>query len=256
MERPIVSPKTATRNARRIDWLDSPRRSPLTSVVWKQFRESVPIALAGFAGIVGTAVFIYMAEGGMKRFAHVFSEVSITLGLCIALVAGIGVALQDMGPRLNTFWRSRPIDGSLWFWTKFATGLLIVIAVIYLPQLLFAGFGGYAELNDAEAIPVAALLHIASYATAVAMTCLVRHAVYSAILSIGALAASLSLLLVAWMTPTWLGWMDSAMYEQSGYVGDRLHAPMIATALLICFAVWTLIGWLATRNDWGWKSRY
>ncbi len=42
-----------------------------------------------------------------------------TIGLLVALVVGIGMILTDVSPPLNTFWRSRPINPDLWFWTKF-----------------------------------------------------------------------------------------------------------------------------------------
>lgn len=258
MERAIASPKVVTRETRRIDWLDSPRRSPLAAVVWKQFRESIPIALAGLAAIVGTTIVMYAAERSSHpttRFAEMYFTVSISLGFCIALVAGIGVALQDMGPQLSTFWRSRPIDGSLWFWTKFVTGLLIVVAVIYVPQLLLTGRSNYEHPEYTEVILVVATLHIATYAVAVAMTCLIRHAVYAAILSMGALIASVAVAWLAWTMPIKLGLME-APGKDSLFFPKSMELPAMLTGLVACFVVSAVIGWLAVRNDWGWKSRY
>ncbi len=254
MERPVVSPKVALRDTRRIDWLDSPRRSPLTAVMWKQFRESVPIALAGLAGIVGTAIVIYTADQGVSGFAFVYFRTAVPLGFCISLVVGIGVALQDVGPRLNTFWRSRPIDGSLWFWTKYVTGLLVVVAVIYLPQLILAGGSDYA--HDPEAIVTVPIMHVATYAAAVAMTCLTRHAVYAAILSFGTLPACVVAAWLVWMTPDWIGWRASTS-DGTVYLGETIEQPVVVfMGMLGCLVMSTVVGWLAMRNDWGWKSRY
>jgi hypothetical protein len=255
-ERPIVSPKVATRATRQLDWLDSPRQSPLSAVVWKQFRESIPIALAGLAVIVAMAVVMYATDRTSNPrigFAEMYFRVSISLGFCIALVAGIGVALQDMGPRLNTFWRSRPINASLWFWTKYATGLLIVLAAVYGPQLLLLVTGGdfVGRGHPAHGVEVV-LLHVATYAAAVAMTCLVRHAVYAAVLSMGVLTACTFSAWLIWMTPTWVGWRESAGEETAGLAASFA----LLAGLFGCFLISTVIGWLAMRNDWGWKSRY
>jgi len=38
--------------------------------------------------------------------------------------------------KLGNFWRSRPINPDLWFWAKYATGLLILLGVLYLPVAL------------------------------------------------------------------------------------------------------------------------
>jgi hypothetical protein len=258
MERSVTSPKVATRDTQRIDWLNAPRPSPLAAVMWKQFRESVPIAVAGWAVIVGVTILMYAMESSSHtttRFAEMYSRVSISLGFCIALVTGIGVALQDMGPQLNTFWRSRPIHGDLWFWTKFITGLLIVVAVIYVPQLLLIGEDDYGNPDFTELISVMAILHTSAYAAAVAMTCLVRHAVYAAILSIGALTASIGAAWCIWMLPTWLGTVKSQR-DDSPIPADSMELAATLTGLFACFVISTVFGWLAMRNDWGWKSRY
>ena len=35
---------------------------------------------------------------------------SVSLGFAVTLIVGVGVCFYDVGPQLNTFWRSRPID--------------------------------------------------------------------------------------------------------------------------------------------------
>jgi hypothetical protein len=254
-ERVIFSPRVATPDARRLNWLDSPRRSPLTAVIWKQFRESAPIAAVGLAAIVGTATFMYAANAGFSRFADVYTEVSISLGCCVALVAGIGVALQDVRPQLNAFWRSRPIDGNLWFWTKFFTGLGVVAIAIYTP-LIWLGFKMLANQRDAGALLFIATLHVSTYAAAVAMTCLVRHAVYAAILSLGALMACIVAVWLVWMIPTWIGGFSLPDDSSINLLDATLKMHMVVTGTVLCLVLSTITAWLAMRNDWGLKSRF
>ena len=47
----VRSPQLALPLAGRPDWLAPPRRSWLSAIVWKQFRESGPIVAAGLAGV-------------------------------------------------------------------------------------------------------------------------------------------------------------------------------------------------------------
>jgi len=141
---------------------------------------------------------------------------------------------------LNTFWRSRPIQPDHWFWCKYLTGLAVVFASIYVPIALLAALG-FRSIDEGINYPNAIVIpagQLAIFAAAVAMTCLVRHAVYAAVLSIGALIAVRS----GWISRSTSNWWS----EDIG----------LAISFSACFAACTVLAWLATRIDWGWKSRF
>src|SRR5262249_16839356 len=129
-KREVRSPGVAVEGAGKATWLPPPRRTALSATAWKQFRESVPIVLCGLAGafaisaaIVAGNFFDRREAGVFANSGYVYTNVVIVVSFFIALVLGIGVCHADMEPQLNTFWRTRPVNPSAWFWTKFATGL-------------------------------------------------------------------------------------------------------------------------------------
>lgn len=241
----VRSPKMATTTSGVLGWLGPPRRSPLTAIVWKQLRESGPIVLAA---LVITALTLFLlpqpAVDEHPGWTHILPAVSMTIGFCLAIVMGIGVALNDSKPGLNTFWRSRPIDADLWFWLKFLAGLSVLLTAVYGPMLLFARPA--ASEPDAYLYPT---MHIALYAAAVAMTALVGQAVYAAILSIAVAYAGITVTAFVIWVGARLGWGN----EQTRYMED-LTTPQITATMLVTFALCTLLAWLAVRNDWGQKN--
>jgi ABC-type transport system involved in multi-copper enzyme maturation permease subunit len=170
----------------------------------------------------------------------------------IALVLGIGVCHADMDPQINTFWRTRPINPDVWFWTKFVTGLTLLLVATYLPNMILALFGAATVSANMTTNPyLLAAAQIAIFASAVAITCLIRHAVYAAIITIPVVYFGIVLV---WFT----AWVSAHM---SGHIGPRknpldLTEPQLAWGFLLTFVFSTLLAWLAVRNDWGRKSRY
>ena len=83
------------------------------------------------------------------------------------------------------------------------------------------------------------------------MTCLVRHAVYAAILSMAVVYLGV------------LGWVGSVdrrpdcctLFHCVRIGGNQLR-PQVAFGMALSFVTSTIIAWLATRYDWGRKSRY
>jgi ABC-type transport system involved in multi-copper enzyme maturation permease subunit len=183
-------------------WLGKPRQSEFTALAWKQARESGPIAAAGLAMIIGLAASTVAANDPQHRdkLADIYAVVAVMMGMAIAIVIGIGAFLNDVRPGINTFWRSRPINPDMAFWTKFGCGLAILLASIYAPILFLAWRGGriYSLESGTYFYPV---IHVTLFAAAVAMTCLVRNAVYAAILSIAATFLGCALIYIA----RWLG---------------------------------------------------
>jgi hypothetical protein len=193
----------------------------------------------------------FINGGTQLMLGMVYSRVAIVFGFFVAMIVGIGVCLYDVGPQLNTFWRTRPINPDVWFWCKYSTGLAIVLAAIYAPILMLAALGDDSinvGTNHPEALAIV-IGQIAIFAAAVAMTCLVRHAVYAAILSIAALYIGALLGGLMWMVAGLLGWV------QLNRIWWNPTEMAIIVGLLSSIAVSTIVAWLAVRYDWGWKSR-
>ncbi len=256
--REVVSPQMAKRIENQIDWLGPPRSSAFVSVAWKQLRESGAIVVVGLAGIIGIAAAAQLTEWWetdrpIMHVGEIYNAIAVVLGFVMAMVIGIGICLYDVQPQLNTFWRSRPIHPDLWFWCKYVTGLAVLLTAIYAPMLLIWALGddsGMRELKSghAYALPIA---HVAVFSSAVAMTCLVRNAIYAAILSVAFLYLGVLLALAAWYVSALAG---------GAYPNPRIWwEPTLmqgTTGLITSVVMSSLIAWLAMRYDWGRKSRY
>jgi hypothetical protein len=82
------------------------------------------------------------------------------------------------------------------------------------------------------------------------MTCLVRHAVYAAILSIAVVYLGFLTAWGAWLVAGLLGWVSLR--------ADRWEPAetLVVLGMILSFVMSTLVAWLAMRYDWGRKSRY
>jgi ABC-type transport system involved in multi-copper enzyme maturation permease subunit len=253
----VPSPRAAIQSSDVAVWLSAPRVSPMAAIVWKQLRESRPLFLAGLAVIVGfvllvTADFVWNSHRNqLNQLPVEIMKVSAMIGIVLALLMGVGVALNDTRPGINRFWRSRPVNPNQWFWMKFITGLVILIATVYVPVAI----GAVASLNHPTAafnhpdLAVIFPLQLAIYAAAVATTILVRQAVYAAILSIA--MAYVCVMLV--LSPS----VFSHGLRTGDWTWEHLQEPSesaIAIACFVSFWICTILGWLAMRFDWGRKS--
>jgi hypothetical protein len=170
----------------------------------------------------------------------------------IALILGIGVCHADMEPQINTFWRTRPINADIWFWTKFATGLTLLLIATYVPNIILAFFGVATISANMTTNPyLLASAQIAIFASAVAITCLVRHAVYASILTIPVVYFGAIVVWLAVLVSAHLGGKNWRPENPS-----QLTETQLAWGFLLTFLFSTLLAWLAMRNDWGRKSRY
>jgi ABC-type transport system involved in multi-copper enzyme maturation permease subunit len=218
-----------------------PRRHPLTAIAWKQFRESAPIALAGLAGIAAffaanvLTSYEFYAEHE-SRYVGLLESITLVIGFMVATAVGIGVFDRDLGPKINEFWRSRPIHPDLWFWTKYLTGLGVLFVVLYLPLLAGGGTlaGPFVSIGADERQML--YFHVAIYAAALAGICLVRQPIYAAILGIATILAG-----------------TGVVYYLVRPGEERLEVTLLAIEMGMAVTA-TLTAWLAVRYDWGRKN--
>ena len=254
----VRSQRAVRKLANKPYWLGPPSHNPLTAIVWKQAREVAPLGIAGLAFVVGIVCLVVVTRGadiGIRAISQFSAGATVTVGILVALVAGIGTMLYDTNPKLNTFWRSRPINPDLWFWTKFVTGLVVIFSTLYIPVLLFALAVDGPEyvttlLSDRESMLFPAIT-VGLYIAAVTMTALVRHAVYAAILSIAILYLG-PLLVETGSTLFHRYFLD----EPSRPFFSAESGPLMAIAMGVVVFATLILGWLAVRYDWGRKSRY
>jgi len=247
-----------TRNSAAVDsykiaWLAPPFATRWSATIWKQYRESLPIVLAGLVGIGLTSLLVTVTAWNRidgESVGNIVGGVSVYFGLLVTLVIAVGLFLKDFEPQLHTFWRSRPVDPDQYFWLKFVTGLTVLTAAFAIPFCFYAITTGKPQHGLSELLPWTILIPLWLYCAAVMMTCLVRHAIYAAILS-GA-AMYLSFLLVVGASRAWLlasrqipleAWNDPSSGE-------------VAASMILGSIAFAIIAWLSVRNDWGAKSRY
>jgi ABC-type transport system involved in multi-copper enzyme maturation permease subunit len=272
--------KASTRSGARRTGLNPPRRGPLAAIGWKQWRESLPICIGGLLPACAIAVIIAVIGGIQILTASVLPSIaqlsaqllmiaaivaffSVFFGVVVALVVGIGTFVAELQPDLLTFWRSRPISPTLWFWTKYVTGALAILLFLDGPTVVVAlvavacgTLGGWASVTDPYVLAFlgcAPLLHLLAFSSAVCLICVVREAVYAGILTVG-------LLLVAFLTPQlvpsleWLGvtHVTDGLEHMPAGIGlvelARVLVPFIG-AMLGLSTVATLLAWQAVVRD-------
>jgi hypothetical protein len=166
------------------------------ALAWHDLRQSVPIALAGFA----LAILITVAEVLIKpvapyervsqigevTFARLPGTISVVALLWSGIVASVAFS-SELQTGLGHFWRSRPIPVASWFWIKFVVGLLAVVLVLDgIPAVLsrYPAEGDWVSgLNRMSWAYLACmpLLHGVLYALAVFVVCRVRRPVLAVV---------------------------------------------------------------------------
>jgi hypothetical protein len=232
-------------------WLSAPRWSPLTSIIWKQVRETAPLVALG-SGIIAVvsfalAIMIGRVEGASfpELLKDVITVTWLSLGFGVAVITGIGIFLDDLRPELHTFWRSRPINVDQWFTAKVITGLLATVPTISAAALLVqlitqaitdaAWSSSFGHGQFLELVALGMIFHVAAYLFAVAATVLLRHAVYAAILT--TTAAVVTLVVLDWIK-----------LEPARHVATAIALGAASSAGAVALA------WQAVRRDWGWKG--
>jgi len=245
------SPRPAARSTSQPAWLPPPRGSAISAIAWKQLRESGPLVLAGLAGVVAVVAIAFVADPNTmlhgNSFAKFFAGATVAVGYAIAIIVGIGICLYDVSPKISTFWRSRPINVDLWFWCKYVTGLLVLLAALYLPVIfvIYLTHPNPREFLTSSESHMMPFLHAAMFAAAAAMTCIVRNAVYAAILSVAVVYLGVLTIIGAQNFTAILGWTTApAHWWEPSEV-------LISCGFAFSFATSTILAWLAMRYDWG-----
>lgn len=184
---------------RRTGWFDvrgySPARlaSPLAALAWKDLREIAAMCAQVLAAsllltLLLCVVTLPAGPVDVVRLGMNAGAFALWLGgFVLAILIGVGTVAADLAPPVNTFWRSRPISASAWYWTKYVLGMAAIVGTIALPTL--------AMLPYTQGIDVTGkgwfwslLLWALAFSLALTMTCLFRQPLRASVLTIGAVA--------------------------------------------------------------------
>jgi len=160
----------------------------LAALVWLDLRQALPMCLAGLALACLMAALGIVTEERFdsrlpQRIAGQLSGATWAVALLWGAVVGSGVFASEFEPRLEQFWRSRPISPSAWFWVKFLAGLAAVLGVLDLVTILVGWGSSYARdpaRMSSAYIACMPILHALIYALAVLGTCWLRRPVLAA----------------------------------------------------------------------------
>ena len=120
--------------------LGPPRLSPGRAVLWRQLRETGPLALLGAATILCITLLVSVSvyrESEETLFGEFAAQLAVSVwafaGIMVSIVAGLGVFLDDLRPELNSFWRSRPINPTQSFFIRYFASLAMTLLALALP---------------------------------------------------------------------------------------------------------------------------
>ena len=170
------------------DELGPVQESPTTALIWAQWRETLPVCLAGAA--TAFAILIITSISPVEFRSHRSDGVWLylllmTLVTIVTLMIGSISFTSDLDPKLYAFWRSRPISPGAWFWLRYLAGGTTITLFFLLPLGVMAvvTLPSHVWNTMPLLIPVFSLT---VYSMGVLFACTVRHPVYSIILTMSA----------------------------------------------------------------------
>jgi len=228
----------------RIDWLGPPRKSQLTAIIWKQVSETGPLAVVAAAAILAmTSLAFWFDSGSQSRgsYAELLAGIALSVGFLVTVVAGMGVFLEDVKPKIGIFRRSRPVNVTMWFVVKYCTGLMVLAitfgALFLLAFLMPNGQRLLSSEYAGEQVAAIALVFLLVYTLSMACYCLGRQPIFAAVTAISVF---------------FLG-----VYTVDFLIFRSLPADMrlfgALAVMVVAQVALTALAWLAVRNNWGWN---
>jgi hypothetical protein len=237
-----LTPRVTRPRERWTDWIPARTSSPFVALAVKQLLECAPLV----ASVMGIALLLAaMAIGieaivqpqafrhyGAARVAGVFAGSACVGGFLLSLLLGIAAFAGDLEPKVNTFWRSRPISPSLWFWTKYSVALASLLLAIGLPAILaFVAAELWLSPGALSDLPGfifwIALGWFGIFSAAVVSTCLIRRPLHSGLLAFALIAGSVAL--AQWIDEGWFG--SGPLQHPLTVIGVWIFASIAATLI-------------------------
>ena len=238
-----IRPLQSRQKQRAGTWVSSQFASPAASLVVKQLCETTPLVLL----VLGSAILLSVGFGTAGRVfnptnsswvvdvGRLFVIFVFFGGFVLSLLLGVVAFAGDLEPKVNTFWRSRPISPSLWFWSKYLIALGSLVLAIMLPVLvcfwLLSLFGTRADFQSSESLVIlfVVLGWLGIFSAGVVSTCIIRRPLHAGLLAFALAAAGLGL--AQWLDPGWFG-------------AEPLQRPLLVAG------IWFLASVAATLTAW------
>ncbi len=228
--------------ATKSDWLAPPRRSQLTAIVWKQVHETGPLALVAATAVLvmaSLAFWLNKENSIQNSFTEILAGITFFVGFLVTVVIGQGVFLEDLKPKIGIFWRSRPVNTTLWFFVKFFTGLTVLVvtfgALLLLAYVFDTGRPYFATDHLSMQIAFTVLVFLLIYTLSMASYCLGRQPIIAVVAALGILFCG-----------SYAFGFVFGRFDFDGYVGF--------VAMIVAQIAATVVAWLAVRNNWGWHK--
>ena len=166
----------------------------IAAMIWLDLRQAMPMCFAGLGlAVLFTGVTLLFEPGTRSNFAEAtaghLSSTTWIVAILWGAVVGSGIFAGELNPKLEQFWRSRPISASAWYWVKFVTGLVAVLSVLDLVTILVGWKSPHLDQGGPEVmswsyVACMPLLHALTYAIAVLGVCWLRRPVLAAFLAL------------------------------------------------------------------------
>lgn len=222
---------------------------PGSALAWLELRQAFPLVVYGFLlALVVTGVTVFIEDSDSASAADSFrSQLPHSVffvGMLWSTVVAAGLFSADLGERLGSFWRSRPISPGMWFWTKYSIGLAMVL-------LILDGLSILVSWNAPREAPTQGMswafvacfpiLHAWLYTLAVLGTCWLRKPVLGGFVSIVTYTVLLTIVTsfpaTTWMEPITV-YNGLLMAEREGNFNLLAHGyPLVFGGLVLCIAL-------------------
>ncbi|MFO0818292.1 MAG: hypothetical protein U1A77_10150 [Pirellulales bacterium] len=173
------------------------------ALTWLNGRQAVPLSFAGLTIAVlittlgeleslsrGHALRIAQGDSLATQVLGQLPSTTWFLGMLWSAIVGVAIFSGELQPKLEQFWRSRPIAPGNWFWMKFAIGLFAVVGLFdLLPAALLAVVGtrtnpGQPGTSVFAYLACMPLMHALVYSLAVAAVCRLKRSIPAAIVAL------------------------------------------------------------------------
>ena len=244
-----IRPLQSKASARAGLWISGQFASPLASLVVKQLCETAPLVLL----VLGSAILLSGGFGTVgeilqpsnsnwvENAGRLFVIFIFLGGFLLSLLLGVMAFAGDVEPKVNTFWRSRPISPTLWFWSKYLIAIGSLIGAIGLPAICclclieYFGSGGHIPSELLIQTCFVALGWFGIFSAGVLSTCIIRRPLHAGLLAFALAAVALGA--AQWIDPGWFG-------------GQPLEHPLLVAGLWFSLSIAaTLTAWWVAVRD-------
>ena len=198
---------------------------PITALAWKEWHDARPYLWIGLGLFLGLPL-VGLAEQALTTSSH-HAELFATpwvvaLGGVLAVFVGVGVTTPDRRPKLEDFWRSRPIRVGPWLAVKYAVALAVVLACCGLPAVVQLAVNRHPDPAELAVLTFFPFFWTAIFSVAFLSGCLVARPSHAATL---ALAAMLLVYLLPVVLPplSFMNVADFADADVRGPAGGPWH---------------------------------